>query len=156
MLNEEKTNLKLFCFPFGGAGVSVYSAWEEFFDENVEVVPMQLPGRERLIDEDPYTDLHKAADDFADFIKKEYSGNTVAFFGHCFLGSVLSFEVIKRLKDCKDIDVKYLFVSAAFTPTSNREYGLDLNDDDKLIAGVEKLTGFKNAAFAIEEFRELL
>jgi surfactin synthase thioesterase subunit len=117
---------------------------------------MQLPGRERLIDEEPYRDLNKAADDFADLIKEKYSGNSVAFFGHCFLGSVLAFEVVKRLKSCKEIDVKYLFVSAGFTPGSNRDYGLNFDDDDKFITGVEKLTGFKNEAFAIPELRELL
>lgn len=156
MINGEKTKLKLFCFPFGGAGVSVFSGWEDSFDENVEVIPIQLPGRERLIDEEPYKDINKAADDFADLIKKEYSGFSVAFFGHCFLGSVLAFEVIKRLESCQEIDVKYLFVSAAYTPGSKREYGLELEDDDKFIAGVEKLTGFKNEAFAIPELRELL
>ncbi|MBE6048412.1 MAG: thioesterase [Clostridium sp.] len=153
-MNNDK--LKLFCFPFGGAGVSIYNEWQNLFGEDVEIIPIQLPGRERLIDEEPFTDLNKAADHFAELIKNKYSESDVAFFGHCFLGSVLAFEVIKRLEKCANLNIKHLFVSSAFAPGSDRNYNLDMYNDDNFIKGVEKLTGFKNEAFLIPELRELL
>lgn len=146
----------LFCFPFGGAGVSMYNGWNELFDDNVEIVPMPLPGRERLIDHEPYRNLHTAAKDFAEYINENYSDKKMAFFGHCFLGSVMAYEVIRILEKKNGLEIIGLFVSAGFTPDSKRDYCLDLTNEDEFINGVEKLTGYKNDALEIPELRELL
>lgn len=150
------TEIKLFCFPYGGAGVSIYNGWNELFEDDIEIIPMQLPGRERLIDEEPYKDIHIAADAFAELIKKQYNRCNIAFFGHCFLGSILSYEVIRRLEGYKEINILCLYVSSAFTPKSNRKYNLNFNNDEQFLVGVENLTGFTNPAFAIPELKELL
>lgn len=156
MIKTYNSKIKLVCFPFGGGGASTYSEWDKLFDNTIDVFPIQLPGRERQIAEDPYIDLHKAADDFAELIKETCGGSSIAFFGHCFLGSTLAFEIIRRLESCEDINLIHLFVSAAFSPKSIRNYELDLQDDGKFIEGVEKLTGLKNLAFDIPELKELL
>nr|WP_242596638.1 thioesterase domain-containing protein [Enterococcus plantarum] len=144
------------CFPYGGGGASLYSSWEKKLPDFISVFPIQLPGREREIGETPFTDLSIAADYFADYIRTEFQGKDIAFFGHCFLGSVLAFEVINRLKNFGDIRIHHLFVSAAFSPSSVRDYQIDLEKDDEFISKVEKLTGQKNEAFAIPELKELL
>lgn len=152
-MNEK---IVLLCFPFGGAGISIFNGWNDLVGDNIEVVPMALPGRERLIDEEPYTDLNLAADDFARYIVETFRGRKVALFGHCFMGSVLAYEVVKRIEEADVLKIVGLFVSAAYTPDSHREYRLDFSDDDSFISAVEKLTGYKNDAFEIPELRELL
>ena len=44
---------KLICSPFAGAGASFYKSWQKYFSE-LDVIAIQLPGREQLIDEKPY------------------------------------------------------------------------------------------------------
>ncbi|MBP1998984.1 surfactin synthase thioesterase subunit [Paenibacillus shirakamiensis] len=146
----------LLCFPYGGGGASVYSEWNKQLSPKIKVVPIQLPGREREIGEDPFTDLNKAADHYATIIEAEYVNKRIAFFGHCFLGSTLAFEVIRRLESVPELNIEHLFASAAFSPSSIRDYGIDLEQEDEFITKVEKLTGLKNEAFDIPDLKELL
>src|SRR4051812_10692399 len=43
---------RLFCFPFAGGGASAFRTWvKPLADQHIDVVPVQLPGREaRLIE----------------------------------------------------------------------------------------------------------
>jgi len=44
--------LRLFCFHHAGGGASSYRNWQTHFESlNIEVVPIQLPGRENRIAE---------------------------------------------------------------------------------------------------------
>ncbi|MEH7463809.1 thioesterase domain-containing protein [Bacillus thuringiensis] len=148
--------VKLICFPFAGAGASFYNGWNEFFGNSIEVSPIQLPGRERLIAEEPFRDIHIAADSFAELIREENTGKPIALFGHCFLGATLAFEVAKRLENQEGIELLHLFVSAASSPQSTRNYKLSTYSDDEFIQEVENLTGYTHDAFNIPELRELL
>ncbi|MBJ6362389.1 thioesterase II family protein [Paenibacillus sp. GCM10012307] len=154
-MNNENL-IYLLCFPFGGGGASVYSEWNKQLSPKIEVVPIQLAGREREIAEDPFTDLNKAADHYAKIIGDKYANKRIAFFGHCFLGSTLAFEVIRRLESAPAVKIEHLFASAAFSPSSIRDYDIDLEKEDEFITKVEKLTGLKNEAFNIPELKELL
>ena len=49
----EKT--RLYCFPYGGAGASMYRAWGRSLPDWVEVVPVHFPGREHRIREAPHS-----------------------------------------------------------------------------------------------------
>ncbi|MBB3112263.1 surfactin synthase thioesterase subunit [Paenibacillus phyllosphaerae] len=148
--------VKLYCFPFAGAGASFYNGWNDYFGDSVEVVPVQLPGRERLIAEEPYRDLHTAADAFASMIETENGAHPVALFGHCFLGATMAFEVARRLESRGTVELVRLFISAASTPHSTRTYKLSSCADDCFVEEVQNLTGFTHHAFAIPELRELL
>ncbi|MDQ0195343.1 thioesterase II family protein [Paenibacillus wynnii] len=156
MSYDHKSPIKLICFPFAGAGASFYSGWNEFFDSSIEVLPIQLPGRERLIAEEPYRNIHVAADDFAKMIEEEGGNSLIALFGHCFLGATLAFEVARRLESRGNVKLIRLFVSAASSPKNTRDYSLSSYSDDQFLEAVEKLTGFVHHAFAIPELRELL
>lgn len=156
MTKIDNLPVKLICFPFAGAGASFYNGWSDFFDSSIEVSPIQLPGRERQIAEEPFRDIHVAADAFANMIEEDNDSNPIALFGHCFLGATLAFEVAKRLESRGNVNLLHLFVSAASSPKSTRNYSLSSYTDDKFIEEVEKLTGFKHDAFNIPELKELL
>lgn len=154
MIEQNKVVDTLICFPFAGAGSSFYSKWGDFFT-NLTIVPIQLPGRERLIDEEPYRNIHKAADEISKQIISDYSSNNIALFGHCFLGATLAFEVTRRLEEA-GIEVNKLFISAASSPRGERTYSLVDCNDDEVVEELKKLTGFTHPAFDIPELRELL
>ena len=47
--------LRLVCLPFAGGGAGVYGSWSSAFGDRVDVIPVQLPGRERRLRDRPYT-----------------------------------------------------------------------------------------------------
>ncbi|WP_048746031.1 thioesterase II family protein [Paenibacillus sp. P22] len=156
MSQNTRSDIRLFCFPFAGAGASFYNGWNELLGDSAEVVPIQLPGRERQIAEEPYRRIQAAADDFARMIEAQSDGRPAALFGHCFLGATMAFEVASRLETGGKVPVLRLFVSAASSPGGTRSYSMSSYDDDRFLEEVAKLTGYTHHAFSIPDLRELL
>src|SRR6185437_15242868 len=48
--------MRLVCFPYAGAGPSVFRTWGSRLPTGVELVALRLPGRESRFTETPYTD----------------------------------------------------------------------------------------------------
>lgn len=87
--------LRLFCFHYAGGGASMFRNWWKYIPPQVEVVAVQLPGREGRFNEACITNFHllisALVDDSAVYLDKPY-----AVFGHS-LGGVISFEWIREL-----------------------------------------------------------
>lgn len=149
------TEVPLVCLPFAGAGASFFTPWRSFSESGPPIHPLQLPGRERRIAEEPYTDLRLAADALTPDALAVAEGGPVAVFGHCFLGAVLAFEITRRLR-AHGADVVHLFISASRTPWTRRPYGAAAMNDDQFLALVQTITGYRHEAFDIPEMRELL
>ncbi|GHI89643.1 thioesterase [Streptomyces xanthophaeus] len=147
--------LPLLCLPFAGAGASFYKPWCSLGVEGVEVRPLQLPGRERLLDQDPYTDVHAAADGLlADALEAAGDG-PVAVFGHS-LGAILAYELAHRIADHGAGELVHLFVSGSQGPWNGRTERATGLDDDAFLARVQEFAGYTHPAFEIPEMRELL
>jgi surfactin synthase thioesterase subunit len=144
----------LLCLPFAGSGASFFHPWNRLGLRGVVATPLQLPGRERRLAEEPYRDMHAAADGLLPAALKATAGGPVALFGHCFLGAVLAYELTRRLVGTGR--VSHLFVSAARPPSSGRVSDVAGLSDDEFLAYVAKTTGYRHAAFDIPEMRELL
>ena len=89
---------KLICLPYAGAGASFYRPWTALAGDALEIVPLQLPGRERLIDEEPYRDVSQAVDGLVAELRDRLGdgGGRVDVFGHS-IGAVLDYELAHRL-----------------------------------------------------------
>ena len=61
--NIDKKKLTLFCIPFAGGGAAFYRRWVKKMQGLLTVCPVQLPGREERIAEEPYTDMDRMLDD---------------------------------------------------------------------------------------------
>src|SRR5579883_2225402 len=49
-----QARFRLFCFPYAGGGASIYRTWLNGLQAEVEVLPVQLPGRENRLKESPF------------------------------------------------------------------------------------------------------
>lgn len=142
------------CLPFAGAGPSFYFPWRRLGVEGIRIEPVQLPGRERLVDEAPFTDVPTAADGLLPQALRLAGGRPVAVFGHS-LGAILAYELTRRLV-ASGAPVRHLFVSGSQGPRHGRtERATGLGDDD-FIARVQEFAGYRHPAFDIPETRELL
>ncbi len=105
--------IRLFCFPYGAAGASVYRAWSEL-DEQIEVCPVQLPGRETRLDEAPFTDLGALLDALVPAILAR-ADLPFAFYGHS-MGGLVAFEAARRLLGARGPQPRHLFVGGFSAP----------------------------------------
>lgn len=147
---------RLICFPFAGVGPSFFHAWSKLGVDGLEILPVQLAGRERRIADDPFTNMHEAADALLPEVIAAAKDEPVALFGHCFMGSVLAYELAIRLLDKNKNAVKHLFVSASRTPGVGKKFGVEQLTDDAFLDLVKSVTGYQHPAFEIPEMRELL
>ena len=148
---------RLVCLPFGGAGASFFRPWSAIAGDRLEVVPVQLPGRERQIDLDPYVDVHRAVDGLLPGLLRELGpGAEVVLFGHS-LGAVLAHEFAHRLLDEPGVELLRLVVSGSPAPGVRRELtATGLADDDEFLARVKQIAGYAHEALDDPEMRELI
>lgn len=103
----------LFCFPYGGAGASSLRGWPARIGE-IEVHPVQLPGRENRILEEPYSDFAAFARDAVPALGA-YLERPYAVIGHC-MGALLAHAFTARAQELGAPLPQRLFVSASLVP----------------------------------------
>lgn len=153
MSNEKIYNL--ICFPHAGAGASVYNEWKEVAN-NINVIPAQLPGREKKFTEKPYTNINEAVDGLFVEITKEIDAKLpIVIFGHC-LGSLLAYELSHRLIGIPDYKVMRLVISGCSGPNNKRNKILNCHSDNEFIKNIEDITGYKHPALENPAMRSLI
>lgn len=112
-LNIENPKKRIFCFPFAGAGAAIYRLWTQLLPSDTALVAIELPGRVQL--------REKPAQDMKELIDVIYSeilpllDLPFAFFGHSY-GSVVAYELTRRLLEEKKALPDHLFVSSRRAP----------------------------------------
>ncbi|WP_406289340.1 thioesterase II family protein [Embleya sp. NBC_00896] len=87
---------RIFCFPYSGTGASAFSAWPAAIDD-VEVCPLQFPGRENRLAEPHYGTYENLAAGLIEPLVPRLD-RPFAFFGHC-AGALPAFETVVRLAE---------------------------------------------------------
>jgi len=109
-----QARLRLFCFPYAGAGASIFRAWSDDLPPEIEICPIQLPGREDRLGESPLTRLSPLIQTLAPLLRP-YLDIPFALFGHS-LGALISFELARELRRRNWPCPVHLFVSASRAP----------------------------------------
>lgn len=126
----------LFCLPYLGTGASLFYRWPRLFG-TVEVCPVQLPGRETRLRENPYTSHESLAGELAEgllpFIDRPF-----AFFGHC-ASAYIAFETCLRLVEGGGPTPARLFVSSMVPPHEAPDAPVLKLDEDGLVSLVRNM-----------------
>lgn len=88
--------LRLFCFPHAGGGASAFRAWGDSLPAEVEVCPVQLPGREQRMGEPAYDRIEPLVEALSAALLP-YEDLPAAFLGHS-NGALIAFELARRLR----------------------------------------------------------
>lgn len=110
--------LRVFCFPYAGAGVSVFRGLSALVPPTVQLFGIQLPGREERWIEPPYTELDPLVENVAKEVLR-YTDVPTVLFGHSF-GALIAYEVASWLERRAQVGVAGLVVSAAHAPGRSR------------------------------------
>lgn len=149
-----KARLRLFCFPFAGGGASAFRELGKSFPDEIEVCPVQLPGREDRLSEAPLTSMKELVDGIipavTDHLELPY-----AFFGHS-MGSLISFELTRRLAQTGFPLPRHLFVSAHRAPhLEDPEPPLYDLPEDEFVESVKKFSATPEGVFLDPELSEI-
>jgi len=147
--------LRLFCFPYAGGGVSIFRAWSDGLPADVEVCPIQLPGRGPRLIEPPFNRLspliHALAEALFPLLDKPF-----AFFGHS-LGALVSFELARQLRRQYAVQPVRLFISADRAPQiPNRDPPTHSLPEGEFLMAVRRLNGTPREVLEDEELRQIM
>ncbi|GEK01127.1 thioesterase II family protein [Streptomyces sp. NPDC003388] len=119
---------RLFALPYSGCGASMYRKWPRFTGD-VELCPVQFPGRENRLREDPFMSFGSLADMLCEALLP-YLDRPFAFFGHC-SSALIAYETALRLERRGYPVPARLFVSSQVAPHKG-VHGrfLDMSDDE--------------------------
>jgi len=132
--------IRLFCFPNAGSGASAFREWPILLPDDIEVVGLQLPGRENRYGEPMLNRL----DDVLQAIWEVIIGmadRPFFFFGHS-MGALIAFE-LTRLLQRKGLPTPFhLVVSGRRAPQMpRRDAPLHLMDDDAFLQKIIEFNG---------------
>jgi surfactin synthase thioesterase subunit len=146
----------LLCFPYAGAGAGFFRPWRGHDQAAVDVVAVELPGREKRFTEEPYRDVHEAVDDLAAGVLELLAGRSrVVLFGHS-LGAVLAYEMARRIEAAVRPAVSHLVVSGSPGPAAARSSRATGLPDGEFLARVHEFAGYSHPALEDPAMRELL
>jgi surfactin synthase thioesterase subunit len=150
-----RARLRMFCFPYAGGGASAYRGWAASLPSTLEVCPVQLPGRESRLREQPFTDsallIQAIADALAPFFDMPF-----VFFGHS-MGGMISFELARELRRRGKALPLHLFVAGRRAPdVPPREKPIHDLPEPEFIEELRKLKGTPEEVLQHAELMKLL
>lgn len=150
-----KARRTLFCFSHAGAGAMVFRPWVALFPADIQVCPIQLPGRENRIREPLFTQFDLLIQALAEALRL-YFTLPFAFFGHS-MGALVSFGLAQHLRRQGEPLPERLFVSAYRAPQVPIQEPLlhQLSEAD-LVKVLLGLNGTRREVLENAELRRLL
>jgi medium-chain acyl-[acyl-carrier-protein] hydrolase len=148
--------LRLLAFPYAGGDITIFSAWAEDLSWDIELCPVQLPGRGRRLREPAFDELGPLVRALADGLAPALDG-PFAFFGHS-MGALVAFELARELRRCGRPLPHHLLVSGRPAPQLPRRYdSLAHLPDAEFFARLHERYGYElPQAEGLEELMSLL
>lgn len=145
--------IKLFCLPYAGGTASIYNKWKNKIGNNIEIIPVELPGRGKLFDEKLKTHMNQMVDFTFHSIVNELDCESYAFFGYS-MGSMIAYELIRKIERMGYCPPIHAFFSAKQAPHIERnDKKLHVLEENEFLEEIMKLGGTPKEVI---ENRELL
>jgi medium-chain acyl-[acyl-carrier-protein] hydrolase len=150
-----RAELRLFCIAHAGGGASAFRGWADALPAEVEVCPVQLPGRENRVAEPGFDRLAPLVQTLAD-VFESFRSAPFALFGHS-NGALIGFELARELRARGRPGPVHLFASGRRAPDlpSDRPITHHLPDDE-FLAELQTLGGLPQQLLEHRELLELL
>lgn len=147
--------MRLFCFPYAGGSSLLFGKWKNILPKQIEVCPVELPGRFSQMQIPPFTCMEPLVSAIATSILPSLD-KPFAFFGHS-MGGLVSFELARLLRAKYNIQPAYLFISGRHAPQipSPASPIHDLPEPE-FIAQLRRLNGTPQAVLENAELMQIL
>lgn len=104
----------LLCLPFAGGGAGAYRDWIAALAPEIDVLPIQLPGREERFIERPFNRIAPLLAALVPVVAPVAAARPYALFGHS-MGGLLAYELAVALAN-RGLPPTRLFISARQAP----------------------------------------
>lgn len=146
--------LRLFCLPYAGGAASLYKDWFALVPNEVDLCPVQLPGREgrfaeALLD-DPAALLDALHEALAPWLDRPF-----VLLGYS-MGGLIAHGLACRLRPTERARLQRLVVASCSSPEHPAQIDPDRVDRATLLAYIRDLGGTPQAVFEHEELMELM
>jgi medium-chain acyl-[acyl-carrier-protein] hydrolase len=150
-----EAELRMFAFPYAGGGASIYRLWPRLLPPSVELVAVQLPGRESRWRDPSFRDLPTLVAEASKALRP-HMDRPFVFFGHS-MGGAISHELARALRDQGAALPRQLFVSGRPAPRAEDD-GEDIHDlpKDEFIARLRDYAGTPEEVLQNEELMALV
>lgn len=147
--------VRLICLPFAGGSANSYWEWPTYLPEEVEVVPIQLPGRESRFDEPAIDSADLLAGRLLEGILS-YLDRPFALFGHS-MGALIAFELARRLRT-RCLEPVHVFASGCKAPHLPRDRSTHRHHlpDREFIAAVGDMNGVPREVLMNADLMEVI
>jgi medium-chain acyl-[acyl-carrier-protein] hydrolase len=112
--SRREAAFRLFCFHYAGSGASIFRPWIRWLSDQVELIAVQLPGRENRLDEALVHSMELITGPLANALPPLLD-KPFAFFGHS-TGAVICFELSRVLRQRALPQPRLLIVSSQDAP----------------------------------------
>jgi medium-chain acyl-[acyl-carrier-protein] hydrolase len=112
------SKLRLFCFPYAGGATYSYSSWDSLLPQEIEVCPVELPGRAGRMREPAARNIRSLVKSMGAALLPGMD-RPFAFYGHS-MGALISFELARELRRSHQLQPVHMFVSSCLPPHSPR------------------------------------
>lgn len=149
--------VRLYCFPFAGGGASTYRRWGAELPPEIEVRPVQPPGREGRIGEPAFRSVEPLVEALAGTLPGDLGeGVPFAFFGHS-MGALIAYELARLLRRRGRPQPARLLVSAHRAPQQPpREDPIHDLPEEEFRRRLRQLNGTPEEVLDHPELMELL
>jgi medium-chain acyl-[acyl-carrier-protein] hydrolase len=150
-----QARLRLFCFPYAGTGASIFRTWSDGLPADVEVCPVQFPGRGTRLMETPFTQLSPLVQALAQTLVPLLD-KPFAFFGHS-LGALVGFELARLLRRQSGVQPVRLFVSADRAPQiPHRNRPIHALPEGEFLVELRRLNGIPGKVLEDVELMQIM
>jgi medium-chain acyl-[acyl-carrier-protein] hydrolase len=147
--------LRLFCLPYAGGSASIFRTWANYFPDEIEVCPIQIPGRENRLMETPYRRLDLLIDSLTEVLLPLLDKPFV-LFGHS-MGALISFELSRKLRYCALQMPSRLIISGARAPhLPDSEAPIYNLPKDEFVEAVRRFNGTPEEVLRHEELMQII
>jgi medium-chain acyl-[acyl-carrier-protein] hydrolase len=150
-----EAEIRLFLFPYAGAGPTAFNQWTSGFAGSVEIYIAHYPGRGSRHQEAPIKEIRTLAGRFSQAVQP-LSDKPFAFFGHS-LGGLVAFELTRLLHQENLPAPRMLFVSACGAPQlPDPNPPIHNYPDREFTKSLQDLNGFPSELLHQPEVMQLL
>ncbi len=149
------SKIKLFCFPYAGGSAMIYYKWKQYFNTEIEVIPIELAGRGKRIHEALYPDVEAMINDVYEIVYPQIDQSPFALFGHS-MGGMVVYYLAQKLIAVNGLLPMHLFISSRGAPHVKQpeEKKIHLLDKSQFINEVIDLGGTSSEVFQHQELVE--
>jgi len=145
----------MFCFPYAGGNASVFQSWAARLPNEVEVCPVQLPGRAERIKQPPFTHMSELIPALLEGLEPVLDKPFV-LFGHS-MGALLSFELSRRLRELgKPLPLQMFLAGRTAPQLTDLDPKMHLLSEDEFISELNNLNGTPREVLEHRDLMQLM